>query len=77
MIKLIEKIFGIKIIKRSRYDMIINRIAECGNIYRKHSGQCYHHGDAEASIPLVDLSHICTVENLVWLDVNPLLNNEK
>ena len=63
------KIFGIKIMKAKRYDEIVSRVAECGNIYRKHSDDSYSTQGRRVEVPLSELNHICTVENLMWNDV--------
>ena len=70
---LIEKLFHIKIIPRKRYQTLIERIANCGMIYRKYCGDDYHHGFRTATVPLTELSMICTVENVLWDDVREYL----
>ena len=45
------KIFGLKIIKAKKYDDITSRVAECGRIYRKYSGDEYSTQGRKVSIP--------------------------
>ena len=66
MKKLIEKVFGVKILSADLYDDLTHKVAECGKVYRAHSGDSYHHYDATVLVKLTDLSKICLVENLIW-----------
>jgi hypothetical protein len=67
--KLIEQLFCIKIIPARKYDELTSRITECGLIYRKYSQPDYHTVNRTVEIKLSELSHICTVENILWDDV--------
>lgn len=63
------KIFGIKIITAKRWDLIVKRVAECGQIYRKYEDDSYHTANRKVLVPLNELNHICLVENLMWDEV--------
>ena len=59
---------------KETYDKLIDAIAVCGNIYRKHDDGSYHNFDRKITLSATELGKICHVENIVWNDVKDKLN---
>jgi len=66
-------IFGLKIMTTKRYEKILSRVSECGDIYRKYSDDGYSTQGLSANVPLNELSRICLVENLMLEDIKDYL----
>ena len=65
MKKLIEKLFGVRIVSKAAYSRLTSAVAECGKTYREHAGDNYHNGDLTANVKLSDMSKICLAENAI------------
>ena len=65
MKKLIEKIFGIKIVKAEHCETLKARVDEMVQFYDSISGDDYHHNGREVKVKLEQLGRIHLVKNAV------------
>ncbi len=59
-----------KVMSRSRYERLLDRVIECRDVYDRYAGDRYHHGGAKVSVTLAELGRICHAENELWADVH-------
>jgi len=65
VIKLLESIFNIKIIKRHNFDLLKQSVDNVAKIYKVKAGDSYHNWDSKAEFKLTDISDICVAENIL------------
>lgn len=71
-------IFGFKILTKNKYNRLLDRIADCKEVYKsKIDDSEYSTQGRSVDVKLSDLSKICLIENLFYSDIKDRGENER